>query len=198
MFKLIDKTTYSTRQENTDFFIGISADKNLILTENMENCSENYFLLFEPLERYCKSAIIFDKKEPNLKNVIRLINEDKVIYYNLEENNIFLKVNEEGKIDVYTDKSWGIDKTTEDYIISYCTYLSEEENEDYLVYTEDIIQYTNTEGKIKVGKVKLINNEFVTVDKDNIVIDVIRNNKDIFATEISILNKDSVAGEYWE
>ena len=161
MFKLIDKSTYGTREENTDFYICISSDKNSILTENMEDCTDNYFLLFEPLERYCKSAIIFDKKEPNLKNVIRLIDANKIVFYNLEENGIFLKINTEGKIDIYKNKAWGIDISTDDYIISYCTYLSESDNPDYWVYTEDIIQYTDANGKIKIGKVKMIDNEFV-------------------------------------
>ena len=59
MFKLIDKNTYATREENNDFYIGVSATKNSILDENMNDCSDNYYLLYLPLERYCKSSIIF-------------------------------------------------------------------------------------------------------------------------------------------
>ena len=127
-----------------------------------------------------------------------LITQDKIIYYNLEENKLFLKINENNELDVYTDKNWGLDVVTGDYIISYCTYISETDNEDYVVYTEDIIQYKNLYGEVKVGKVKFINNEFVVVDKNDNIVETIRNNKETFITEVYILNKDSAFGEYIE
>lgn len=195
MIALMNKDTYSAYDGDNDFYIGISDSKNSIFDENLNEHEDEFFIIYKPLEVYCKNCIFFDKIEPNLNKFIRLIRkEDNIIYYNLEDNGIYLKINDE-KVEVYINKPWGLLRAENEYIVSFCTYVSEKNNEDYVVYTEDIIEYVNQAGKRKIGIVKFENGQFVINAQDGTK-DLMRDKRNILVSEVSILNKDSAFGEY--
>lgn len=195
MFKLLNMDDYCD-YKGDEFIFSQNVDGKLImLDENLKEQAEDYLIIYLPLEKYCKNKIYFDNETPEFSHLFRLINKDtNIVYHSLLDNGLYLKLSD-GKFGVCIEKAWGIDETSGEYLISYCTYVPEE-NSDYYVFTEDIIQFISHDGRDKIGKVFVEDNKFMIECNDGEIIPLFDKDNDP-VREIYILNKENPAtGEY--
>lgn len=196
MFKLLNMDDYCD-YPGEEFIFSQNVDGKLIMIdENLREQEEDFIIIYLPMEKYCKNKIYFENETPDFPHLFRLINNDtNIVYHTLLENGLYLKFSD-GKFTVCIEKAWGIDETSGEYLISYCTYVPEENSDNYYVYTEDIIQFISHDGEQKIGKVFAQDNKFMIECNDGNIIPFFDKYDDP-VSEIFILNKeDSATGEY--
>lgn len=196
MFKLLNMGDYCDYQGDEFVFSQNADGKIIMIDDNLREKETDFIIIYIPMEKHCKNKIFFENEIPDFSHLFRLINKDtNIVYHTLFENGLYLKF-VEGKFSVCVEKAWGIDETSGDYLISYCTYVPEENTEDYYVYTEDIIQFISHDGERKIGKVFTQDNKFMIECNDGSIVPFF-DKYDEPVTEIFILNKeDSATGEY--